>query len=214
MLQNILAVYLLSHIQILLYQRHQLAIVGEIMDGKINAHMHHVLKVTKVEKQFVDAIKENKEYLNTLEGIDLGAGGGRFSKILCKYVKNLHSVDVSDEAIAAMKKNLKGIKNIAIVKAPKNSLPFKDRSIDVVFAANSFHDVPMGYEKEIKRVLKPGGRFIDLDWKKEETEFGPPLRIRFSEEDVEEKMKIQNFRLVKKQDIDTHYLLIFSKKKA
>ena len=214
MLQNILAVYLLSHIQILLYQRHQLALVGEIMDGTINAHMHHIIKLTKVEKQFVDAIKENKEYLNASEGIDLGAGGGRFSKILCKYVKNLHSVDVSDEAIATMKKNLEGIKNIKIIKASQDSLPFKRNSMDIVFAANSFHDLPIGYEEEIKRVLKEGGRFIDLDWKKEETEFGPPLRIRFSEEDVEEKMNRQNFRLVKKHDIGTHYLLIFSKKKV
>ena len=176
--------------------------------------MHHIIKLTKVEKQFIDAIKKNKGYLKASEGIDLGAGGGRFSKILSKYVKNLYSVDASDEAIATMKKNLEGIKNIKIIKASQDSLPFKRNSMDIVFAANSFHDLPVGYEKEIKRVLKEGGRFIDLDWKKEETEFGPPLRIRFSEEDVEEKMSRQNFRLVKKHDIGTHYLLIFSKKKA
>jgi len=181
------------------------------MNDEINAHMHHILKVTEVEKQFTDAIKENKEYFKASEGIDLGAGGGRFSRILCRYVENLHSVDVSDEAIDTMKKNLEGLKNIKIVKASRNSLPFKDSSMEVVFAANSFHDVPAGYEKEIRRVLKEGGRFIDLDWKKEETEFGPPLRIRFSEEDVEEKMQSQNFILAKKQDIGTHYLLIFSK---
>lgn len=184
------------------------------MADKMDFHMHHILKVTKVEKQFIDAIKGNKRYIKASEGIDLGAGGGRFSKILCKYVKELHSVDVSDEAVTAMKKNLKGIKNITIIKASRNSLPFKGSSIDIVFAANSFHDVPAGYEKEIKRVLKEGGRFIDLDWKREEMEFGPPLSIRFSEEDVEKKMRRQNFRLVKKQDIGTHYLLIFSKKKT
>ena len=45
------------------------------MEDKMNFHMHHIIKLTKVEKQFVDAIKENKEYLNASEGIDLGAGG-------------------------------------------------------------------------------------------------------------------------------------------
>ena len=52
---------------------------------------------------------------------------------------------------------------------------------------------------------------MDLDWKKEDTPFGPPLSIRFSEDEVVGKLKKQNFRLIKGQDIGTHYMLIFSK---
>ena len=173
--------------------------------------MHNFLKVTEVEKQFIDAIKDDKEYISLLDGIDLGAGGGRFSRILGGYAKNLYCVDVSDNAIAAMNTNLAGLENIKIIKAPRDRLPFKDSSMDFVFAANSFHDVPLGYESEIGRVLKKNGKFIDLDWKKEETAFGPPVKIRFSEEDVIEKMEKQRFNLIKKQNIGTHYMLTFSK---
>ncbi len=181
------------------------------MDNGINAHMHNILKIKKVEKQFIDAIKENIQYFRASEGIDLGAGGGRFSVIMHKYVKRLYSIDVSNEAIEAMHKSLDKFSNVKILKVPRDVLPFKDSSIDVVFAANSFHDLPAGYENEIGRVLNVGGIFIDLDWKKEETTFGPPVKIRFSEKEVIGKMEKQNFRLVKKQDIETHYMLIFSK---
>ncbi len=172
---------------------------------------HNFLEVRKVEKQFIDAIEEDKGYLRAEEGVDLGAGSGRFSKILSKYIKNLYCVDVSDEAIAAMHINLAGLRNVRIIKAASNTLPFKDGSMDIVFAANSFHDVPVGYEREISRVLNKNGKFVDLDWKKEDTAFGPPVSIRFSEDDVIGKLKKRNFRLIKRQDIGTHYMLIFSK---
>ncbi len=181
------------------------------MDGGGNMHRHNFLEARTVEKQFIDAIEENAEYLRAAEGIDLGAGSGRFSKVLYKYIKNLYCVDASDEAIAAMRINLAGIRNVRIIKAARDTLPFKDGSMDIVFAANSFHDVPVGYEREISRVLNKNGKFVDLDWKKEDTPFGPPLPIRFSEDDVVSKLKKQNFRLIKEQDIGTHYMLIFSR---
>ncbi len=179
------------------------------MDDKKITKRH--LNTTTLEEHFTQALEDNSEYLKAVEGVDLGAGGGRFSKILSKYVKNLYSVDVSEEAITAMNTNLADFKNIKIIKVQSNSLPFKDSSIDMVFAANSFHDVPVGYESEIRRVLNTNGLFVNLDWKKEPTTFGPPLSIRFSEDDVVSKLKKQHFKLIKKQDIKTHYMLIFSK---
>ncbi len=183
------------------------------MNNDKNSHAHDILKVTQVEKQFIDAIEENSRYIRASEGVDLGAGGGRFSKILSRYIGKLYSVDVSDEAIAAMRRNLAGLENIEIIKVPRDALPFKDSSIGLVFAANSFHDVQTGYEREISRVLNSDGRFIDLDWKKEETAFGPPVSIRFSENDVIGKLEKQGLVLIKKQDLGTHYMLIFSKAK-
>jgi len=33
-----------------------------------------------------------------------------------------------------------------------------------------------------RKMIKPSGRLINLDWKKEPLKFGPPLQIKFSEE--------------------------------
>lgn len=179
-------------------------------EGK-GRHLRDLFKSTEVETRFLDAIRENADYIKASEAVDLGAGGGRFALVLSRYVKNLYCVDVSNEAIGFMKVNLAGVENAKIIKAKTDRLPFADKSIDLVFSANSFHDLPIGYEAEIGRILNENGRFIDLDWKKEGAEFGPPFRIRLSETDVIRRLKAQGFVLEKKQDIGTHYMLVFSR---
>ncbi len=49
--------------------------------------------------------------------------------------------------------------------------------------------------KEILRILKADGIVIIIDWKKEETSFGPPIHIRMSKEDYLDVFK--DFKLVK-----------------
>lgn len=178
---------------------------------KENRHFHGFNYYREAEEQFIKVIEENREYFKAEEAVDLGAGGGTFSKLLSKYVRKLYSLDVSEDAIVAMKKNLAGLKNIDIIKSEETKMPFRASSVDLVFTANSFHDLPKGYEKEINRVLKHGGRFIDLDWKNVPTEHGPPINIRLSEQEV--KMRLEPYKLkeIKKVDIGTHYMVIFLK---
>lgn len=176
-----------------------------------NIHKHHFNAFRIIEKEFVKVIEDNRKYLSGNKGVDLGAGGGSFAKLLSTNVKTLYCVDVSEEAISAMQKNLSDMKNIEVTKVSSNSLPFENNTMDFVFTANSFHDLPIGYESEIKRVLKDGGYYIDLDWKKENTISGPPLSIRLLEEEVISKFKRQGLALIKQQTIDTHYVLVFQK---
>ncbi len=182
------------------------------MDQGKDLHLHNLFRSTKVEKPFLDAITENIDYIKASEAVDLGAGGGRFAIVLSRYVKTLYCVDVSDDAIGFMRANLTGLENIKIIKAQRNRLPFADKSIDLVFSANSFHDLPYGYEAEISRVIKDDGIFMDLDWKKERTEFGPPVGIRLSKIEVIGRLKKHGFALEKERDVGTHYMLVFSKK--
>ena len=93
------------------------------MDEK-NRHLHNLFKSTEVEKRFLDAIKENIDYIKASEAVDLGAGGGRFALVLSRYVKTLYCVDVSDEAIEFMKLNLAGLENTKIIKVQADRLPF------------------------------------------------------------------------------------------
>jgi ubiquinone/menaquinone biosynthesis C-methylase UbiE len=184
-------------------------LLGDEINDNHHSHAFHYFH--DVSKQFEKAIDENRKYFEADKAIDLGAGGGSFSRLLSKYVKKLYCVDVSDEAIEAMKESLAGIENIEILKVKEDSLPFDNSSIDLVFAANSFHDLPNNYEKEISRVLKSGGKFVDIDWKKEHTMFGPPLGIRLSEAEVITKLELCSLKAIKTLDLSTHYMLVFSK---
>jgi ubiquinone/menaquinone biosynthesis C-methylase UbiE len=176
-----------------------------------NKHVHRFHAMRVVDEETISAIEKNKDIFKGKTGVDLGAGGGTFSKILSKYTKMLYCADVSEEAIKALNENFKDVENIKVVKVPSNNLPFKDSEVDFVFTANSFHDMPKGYEKEISRIIKKGGAYIDLDFKKTETQFGPPMSIRLSEDEVKGKFAKASFDFIKSQTIKDHYLLIFLK---
>ena len=49
--------------------------------------------------------------------------------------------------------------------------------------ANVLHDVAdrKAFLKEVKRICKSKATVVDIDWKKAEMEFGPPLEIRLAE---------------------------------
>jgi len=54
---------------------------------------------------------------------------------------------------------------LRFVSADSEHLPFPDRSFDVVTCSNSFHHYPhqQAVVDEIRRVLRPGGRFMLID---------------------------------------------------
>ncbi len=65
----------------------------------------------------------------------------------------------------AIKKTKKFKKNVAIIRADAEMLPFKDEKFDTVFATFVFCEVknPEKGFAEIIRVLKPGGRLVLLE---------------------------------------------------
>ena len=58
-----------------------------------------------------------------------------------------------------------------------------DAGADIVFFGIVLHDFenPSKVLANAHSMLKKTGKLIDLDWKQEPMEFGPPLHIRFGE---------------------------------
>ena len=86
-----------------------------------------------------------------------------------------------------------------------------DGCADVVFYSivlHDFHD-PAKVLVNAKRMFKPFGRLVDLDWKKKQTEIGPPLRIRFSEEQAQRLIKDAGFKVESVRDVGRdHYVVV------
>lgn len=94
--------------------------------------------------------------------LDLGCGDGRFlSKIRTKSsTSSLMGIDISENMIDTA--NNRKINNCNFYVGDSESLTAEDCSIDIVFCLNSFHHYPNPelVVKEVKRVLKPGGKMI------------------------------------------------------
>lgn len=94
-----------------------------------------------------------------LDVLDIGCGEGRFCRMLGKRGARITGIDPTEELIIeAQRRQPEAIYHVA--KAEK--LPLADACIDLVVSYLSLLDIP-DYRvaiKEMKRVLKPGGRCV------------------------------------------------------
>jgi len=158
------------------------------------------------------AVMDFKEYILGKVVVDMGSGDGSITKLLSEYALYVYAVDHDEDLLNILKKNCEGIKNIMPTLTDSSHISLDDSFADVVFSANSFHDLPQGHEKEFKRILKLGGYAIIFDWKKIDTPFGPPMNIRLDKIEVKRRFESLGFSLSLEKDYDTHYLLIFKNK--
>jgi ubiquinone/menaquinone biosynthesis C-methylase UbiE len=113
--------------------------------------------------------------------LDVGCGTGNLALAAKRRAGpngKVCGIDASPEMIArAQKKSRKAGVEIAFENAAAESLPFPDAHFDVVFSTLMLHHLPAKTRAqciaEIRRVLKPGGRALAVD-------FGKPERRRKS----------------------------------
>lgn len=98
--------------------------------------------------------------------LDIGFGNGRFFPTLHGRAKNLRltGLEISPEMVKQAIKHNRCLLESGILKVETGSsdnLPFADNSFDKVFCINViyFWDDPAKHLHEIRRVLKPGGKF-------------------------------------------------------
>jgi len=99
--------------------------------------------------------------------LDMGCGAGHASFIAAVKVKQVVAYDLSEQmlAVVAQASATRGISNIITQQGYAEKLPFEDNLFDVVisrYSAHHWHDVGQAL-REVKRVLKPGGRVIFMD---------------------------------------------------
>lgn len=96
---------------------------------------------------------------------DLGCGTGNIAELLAPRVKQVVAVDQSGPMLEAAKKRLEGIGNVKFVAGPIEALPLESGSVDAAISALVLHHVaePLDALREMRRVLKPGGRALVID---------------------------------------------------
>lgn len=99
--------------------------------------------------------------------LDLGCGAGHASFAVAPHARSVVAYDLAAPMVAtvAAASRERGFSNIRAEQGAAEQLPFADASFDWVvsrFSAHHWHDVPRAL-KEVRRVLKPGGRVLFID---------------------------------------------------
>lgn len=97
--------------------------------------------------------------------LDIGCGGGATLKRLLKRSKGaqVYGIDISEESVAkARKVNAEVLdRQVFVTQGSAEKLPYEDNKFDLVTAVETVYfwpDLP-NCLKEVRRVVKPGGRF-------------------------------------------------------
>ena len=149
--------------------------------------------------------------------LDLGTGAGLFLEPLRREVGapgKVIGTDISEEMLCSAEAQFPdGLpENIMLKKNSPTELPLHRNSVDGVLMVCLLHELsaPEVLLREVRRVLKSSGRIVALDWKKQETEKGPPVDHRVSKQEAATQFKGADFSSVVTQDWSENYYLLLS----
>lgn len=153
---------------------------------------------------------------------DLGCGTGFLTFEAAKSVGIdglVYAVDIQQGVISVIEsgKKLYGIRNIETIIADLevlNSTGIEDETMDYVFLATILYQVKKreSVVAEAKRILKPDGKILLFDWRKQNISFGPIFKMRFGKEDAKKLIAKTGLGLVREVNAgDFHYGLILQK---
>lgn len=130
----------------------------DFLNNLISLGLHKIVKENAISSV---CIYENAKIL------DLCTGTGDLAGIIKNKYKNIHIVglDISSNMLDIASKKYK---NIKFIKGNATNLPFLDNSFDFVVSGFGYRNI-QDKEKaiyEIMRVLKKGGKFLQLDFGK------------------------------------------------
>ncbi len=134
----------------------------DLMNDIMSFGIHRIWK-----KDFIDWLNPQKK----TKLIDVASGTGDIAKLYLKKIKddgNVYCVDENKGMLELNKKKLERKNNIKWLNDDAEKLPFKNNYFDyytISFGIRNVENINIAI-KEAYRVLKPGGRFLCLEFSK------------------------------------------------
>ena len=151
---------------------------------------------------------------------DIGAGSGYFTFRLAHHVGDqgkVFAVDVSPDMIRFINRRIRELKatNVVTILADPDDPLLPDQPVNRFFFSDSWHHIEnqTKYLSLMKKMLRPGGEIVMIDFQKKELPVGPPMPMKIAREDLIKQMESNGFRLTKEHTfLPYQYFLVFAPK--
>jgi precorrin-6B methylase 2 len=152
---------------------------------------------------------------------DLGAGSGRLTLMMARKVGatgKVLAVDIQREMLdlIADKLNRRNIRNVELVLAEAKSPRLKPASVDLVLMVDVYHELEFPYEMmlEVSRAVKPGGRVVLVEFRREDPQVPIKLVHKMTEAQVKKELALPEFGLKWKETLDVlpwQHIIVFER---
>lgn len=149
---------------------------------------------------------------------DVGCGPGWFTLPVAERVGpegRVYAIDIEAAMLERLRQRARerSLDNIVPVLAEEeDEFPVPSSSCDAALVASVYHEVDptSGFANEVRRVLRPGGLCLLIEWRPEPTPVGPPPHERLAPDDVIREWTAAGFEPAGRVDVGPyHYGLQF-----
>ncbi|MBN2577800.1 MAG: class I SAM-dependent methyltransferase [Pirellulales bacterium] len=184
--------------------------------GKVATGEHHHGGRSSEEHLDKNVILGRLEIIPGQTILDAGCGNGYMSKEFSQLVGTtgrIYAIDPDETSITALRKETEGMNILATATDVTTMTPLPPSAFDLVYLSMVFHGFSteqiQGFETEVNRLLKSRGKLAIVEIAKRDTPFGPPLRIRYSPEELKQALRLIPRATV---DVGEHcYMQLFEK---
>jgi len=151
---------------------------------------------------------------------DLGAGSGYFTfRLAAKVGKTgkVLAVEIQDEMLEALRRRgtALGVTNVEEMKGSDTDPKLPASGVDMVLMVDVYHELAYPYEvmTKVREALKPGGRVIFVEYRKED----PSVRIKevhkMSVKQLRKEMKVVGLAYARAvETLPSQHIVIFQKR--
>lgn len=143
---------------------------------------------------------------------DVGCGPGFFTIPAATVVGRtgiVYAIDVQEQMLRMLKRRTRR-KNVVPIHSKENRIPLKASVADFSILAYVLHEATnrLRFLKEVRRIMKKGGRLVLIDWKKKRQQQGPPFDERVSVKEATGLVKDAGFSIESVGSLDqSHYII-------
>ncbi len=150
---------------------------------------------------------------------DVGAGSGEFTWRLAERVGasgKVFAVDTQPAALDRIRKTVSahGFSNVKVLKGTEQDPKLPPGKLDLVLLAGVYHGLlhPQDMVRKLRESLKPEGKLVVIEYRKEDTSLGVPEEQRMSIQEIRAEIEPEGYKFDKVIGVLPHeHIVIFSR---